>query len=328
MPDPVVSAILERSEDRLIVTGASGWLGMATLEFLFDALGEEAARRRIVCFGSAPRTLDLRNHRRVDQKALSELGDLATEPSTLFHFAFLTKDRAQSMDEAAYRAANNAISAQILSQIDRIGVDRVLLASSGAAYAGADDQSIAPEMRLYGEMKRSDELRFAEWAEGAGRRLAIARIFNVTGPYINKHQAYAFASFLLDGLAGRPIEVRASHCVVRGYVAIREVMALALALLHESQAPGVIRFDTGGEPMELGRVADFVADQFPSSHVVRAPIGSAVSDSYHGDFEAYARLLSTHGIASVSMKEQVRETMDYLKLIVGPNNDACSPALA
>jgi nucleoside-diphosphate-sugar epimerase len=64
-------------------------------------------------------------------------------------------------------------------------------------------------MRLYGSLKREDEERFAAWADAAGKRAVIARIFALTGPYINKPGAYAIASFLADAMAARPVEVRA-----------------------------------------------------------------------------------------------------------------------
>ena len=79
----------------------------------------------------------------------------------------------------------------------------------------------------------------------------IARLFNLSGPYINKHQAYALAQFILDAQAGRPVEVRAPKPVYRSFVSIRELMSLAFALLGQSTS-GVTRFDSGGEVLELG----------------------------------------------------------------------------
>lgn len=311
MLDPhVIQKLTSRVDRRIIVTGAGGWLGLATLELLADALGENFARC-VGCFGSSARDLALRGGRTVPQLPLAALGELPPRPSWLLHLAFLTKDRAERMNEADYRSANRAIGDTVLAALDNIGVEAVFLASSGAALR-ADDAAAAPAMRLYGALKRDDEDRFAAMAKATGRRLVIARIFALTGPYINKHEAYAIASFMLDALAGRPVMVRAPKPVVRGYVAIRELMALVFALLDEQQG-GITRFETGGEPLELAEVAAIVATAVPGGSVNRASIGDEIADRYHGDPAAYTALLARHHIAPVPLARQIEEAIDYLQ---------------
>lgn len=310
MLEPRIAESLARESQRIIVTGAGGWLGLATLELLADTLGADF-ERRVVCFGSSERQLELRGGRRVRQLPLATIRDLPSQPTWLLHFAFLTKDRAELMTETEYRAANGAIGDTVLAALGPIGVEAVFLASSGAAYR-ADDPSAAPAMRLYGDLKLADETRFAAWAEQTGARLAIGRIFALTGPYINKHEAYAMASFMLDGLAGRPIAVRAPRPVVRAYVAIRELMSLVFALLA-ARSDGIVRFDSGGEPLELAEVAAAVARAFPGGKVERAAISNSDADRYHGDCAAYAALLAENGITPVELDRQVQETIDYLR---------------
>jgi len=310
MLDLQVAQALARSGKRVVVTGAGGWLGLATLDSLAAALGDVFAHR-VVAFGSSARTLTLRDGITVAQRPLADLALLDAEPTWVLHFAFLTKDRAETMDEAAYRAANAEIRETVLAHLDRIGAQAVFVASSGAAYK-AQDLAASVAMRLYGELKAEDEARFAAWGEAAAKRVVIARIFNVTGPYINKHQAYALASFILDGIAGRPIEVRAPRRVVRGYVPIAELISLALAEMAAAPS-GTARFDTGGEPLDLGDVAQVVAQHFPGTSVRRAHIGEPNADIYHGDPANYAALLRRHGIAPELLAAQVAKTIDYLQ---------------
>lgn len=302
---------LRSSRRRIVIVGAGGWLGSATCELLHNALGPDFTAR-VRCFGSSRRTLRLRGFE-VEQAPLTELALLAPTPSVVLHLAFLTKDRADKMDPAAYVAANAALSATVRDALDAIGATGVFVASSGAAYA-ADAPDAAPAMRLYGELKRLDEEVFVGWAEARGASAVIARIFNIAGPYINKHQNYALASFILDALAERAITVRAPHRVVRGYVAIRELMSLVLALLLSNEQHGVVRFDTGGEPAELGEVASAVAGILNAVAVERAALTSPHEDRYVGDRATYDRLLLREGIALIPFAEQVRDTADYLAL--------------
>jgi UDP-glucuronate decarboxylase len=310
MLDERVAQRLVRSGWRVVVTGAGGWLGLATLDSLAGALGAQFATR-VFAFGSAAKDLQLQGGMKVAQRPLDELASLAPQPTLLLHYAFLTKDRAEQMDVAHYRAANAAIGDKVLAALASIGTQGVFVASSGAAYK-AEDIHVSEAMRLYGSLKVEDEARFVRWAENTAKRLVIGRIFNVTGPYINKHQAYALASFILDGLAGRDIVVRSPREVVRAYVAISELVSLVLAELSKENT-GIVRFDTGGEPLELAAVAEAVAMHFDGVGVVRTAITQAPADCYYGNVTAYAAKLAQHGIESLPLAQQIAKTIDYLR---------------
>lgn len=304
-----IATALRASPQRIVVTGASGWLGRVTLDLLHDALGDAFAAR-VVCFGSRRAEVRLSATNVIEQRPLSEIGALPRQPTLLLHFAFLGKDRAEAMPEAEYRAANRAIRQAVLDALDPIGVEAVFVASSGAA-RHADDASASPAMRLYGTLKREDEDAFASWAEARGVSAVIGRIFNISGPHINKLNSYALSSFVLDALAGRPVVVRARHEVRRGYVAIRELMSLVFALLLERQS-GVTRFDSGGNEIELGALAAMIASSLDCP-VERPATGEGAPDIYLGDDPAYRRLLGRHAIASVPLAEQIAETVTFLK---------------
>jgi nucleoside-diphosphate-sugar epimerase len=310
---PEVREILRHGDQRVVITGAGGWIGRATLALLADALGSDV-HRRVVCFGSAARQLKLGIGLTFDQRPLTELPSLDWHETVLLHLAFLTKDKVAGMPAGEYRRANLALSATVMSALEGIGANRVFLASSGAA-GFADDENAASDLRFYGQLKRDDEDRFATWAnESSDRRLVIGRIFNISGPHINKHQHYALASLILDALAGRELTIKAPHAVVRGHVAIRELMSLVFALLLHKTSDAVTRFESGGEPMELGEVATVVAEELGTSVAARGPLLREGANVYVGDHEAYSDLLARHGVEPVSFRTQVVETASYLKV--------------
>lgn len=297
---------------RIVVVGASGWIGKAVLTMLDAALGRAQAAARIVCFGSTARTLEITPCFMMAQQSLADLAALAPAPTLLLHLAFLTKDKVGSIDDAAYSRENRALSEHVLAALGSVGVDRLFVASSGAA-AFADDPAAAHDLRLYGALKRDDEARFAAWAEADPdhRRAVIARIFNISGPFINKHGTYALASFILDALAGRPIRVRAPMAVTRGYVGVDELLSLVFAILLAAEAPTVLRFDTGGEPLELGDVAAQVAKVLGGS-VDRVAITDAAGNQYVGDHAGYGRLLARFQIDHVPLDHQINETARFI----------------
>jgi hypothetical protein len=71
-------------------------------------------------------------------------------------------------------------------------------------------------------------------------------------------------------------------------------------------------FDTGGEPMEMGEIADAVASTLGGCAVERAALGEGRADIYVGDDGAYRALLEQYGIESVPFTQQVTETAQFL----------------
>lgn len=303
---PGVAEMVEASKMRIVVTGAGGWIGLATLELLKSALGDAFAGR-VCAFGSSNRDLRLRDGTTIAQRPLSALADLPPVPTIVLHLAFLTKDLAEAMTKSDYRAANRAIDDRVLGALDRIDARAIFVASSGAAAS----TNPAPAMQRYGSLKREQEQRFADWAGHIGKRAVISRLFNLSGPYINKQSSYALAAFIRDALDGGPIVIRAPHRVIRSYVAIRELMSLVFALLLDGSAK-ITRFDSGGEPIEMQAIAEAVAAQVGNVTISRPPLDPTASDDYVGDAAGYAALLHTHRIAPVTFVQQVAETIDYL----------------
>lgn len=305
--DPGALAALAADQRRIVVVGAGGWIGRASLRGIHAALGEEIFAARVAAFGSTARSIDLGDGIAVQQHRLDELADLPPQPTILFHLAFLTKDKVAGMDHAEYCAANRALSAKVLNSLSPIGVDRLFVASSGAA-AFADDPQASEDLRIYGGLKREDEDQFAAWASSdAGRRAVITRIYSLSGPFINKHDTYALASFIDDALAGRPIAVHAPMRVLRSYIAIRELISLVLAQLLGEFGQQLYRYDSGGHALELGEVAREVAKVFGGT-VDRAFITSPQDNVYAGDCHTYASLLEEAGIAAVALDRQIQDT--------------------
>jgi UDP-glucuronate decarboxylase len=296
---------------RVVVVGAGGWLGLATLELLHALFGD-VFPERVTCFGSTARTLALRGRLTVEQQPLSRLAGLPARPTLVLHLAFLTQEKAKAMPEADYIAANRGISGVVLEALDTIGADGVFLPSSGAVYM-VDQPEAQASMRLYGRLKRDDEAAFADWSRRRRKRAVIARVFNLSGPYINKQSSYALACFIADALAGRPIEIRATRPVLRSYVAISELMSVAFGALTDGEA-GPVLFDTAGENIyEMSDIAAVVEDTLGHGRGVRRPpLTESEPDRYTGDGAVYRRLRALLGIEPVAFTLQVEETSRFM----------------
>lgn len=302
---------LADSDERVIITGADDWGGMATLEMLRALLGE-AFYRRVRCFGVGERTLRLRGGVEVTQRPLEQLAGLRAHSSIVLHLAFLIHGGSTQMPGEAYAAINREITDQVRASLDPIGTRALFLGSSGAVYL-TDDPTVGESKRQYGALKRLDEARFARWASEAGHRVAIGRVFNISGPYIKKWPSYALSSFIADAQAGRPIAIEATKKVYRSYVALEELMSVVFGVLTDPVG-GVVTFDTlGGEVVELDDLARSVQAALGREvGISRPPLTDAAPDRYVGDGATYRRLLAKYGVRHTPLAEQIRQTAEYM----------------
>jgi len=294
---------------RYVVTGASGWLGRATLDELHRILGPQAFAARVHAYAGADRQVLLRGGGSVAAQALARLDALPAGPPTLLlHYAFVTPDMVAGTP--AFIAANDTIAATVERAIRRLRPSGMVLMSSGATYRGDD-----PAREPYGARKRQDESRFA--AQDCGR-LVTCRLFNLSGPYINNLDHYVLACLIGDALAGRPLRLRAVRPVWRSYVHVSDVVRLTLGL---ATAPGPsVCFDTAGDvALEVGALAERVRavlgrDALP---IERSWNPAAPADRYLGDGALMHRLAAASGVRFRPIEEQIADTAAYLRGLTG-----------
>ena len=201
------AARLRESKLRVVVTGASRWLGQASLEMLESALGDDL-HSRVFAFASRARSLNLRSGREIALETLDDVLHLDPAPTLLLHYAFLGQDRTLDIEADDYARRNAGIRKIVGDAMQKIQVTHLFLSSSGAVYGlpTSADRSLCPDpvRNPYGMQKILDEDHFLGVYRGLGARMAIARIFNLSGPYINKDDAYALYSVINAVLAGGP----------------------------------------------------------------------------------------------------------------------------
>jgi dTDP-glucose 4,6-dehydratase len=148
-------------------------------------------------------------------------------------------------------ASSGAVYGRQPADLPQIGEDFV----PGAAGGLGDDK------QNYAEAKRLSEARIA--ALGAlGIRTAIARCFAFVGHYLPRDQHFAIGNFLANGLAGRPIEVKARKAVYRSYMHADDLVRW-LMTMAESAEPTARIYNVGSnEAFTMGEIAQVVAARF------------------------------------------------------------------
>ena len=299
---------LAQGDERFAVTGASGWFGLATLDLLLAALGPKGFDARVSAFAGTGRPLRVGGVAEVDARPLPELASLDPPPTHLLHYAYPTPDKVPSLGLEAFLRATTDISLALVAAISREGLSGVFFTSSGAVY-GADGR-FAGDLATdpYGATKVLHELTVRQACRDAGATSVVARVFSVSGPSPTSSRLYALGDFVAHVLAGEPIRVRARGPVLRSYVAITDVVTVALAELLEPSSPDLV-FDTGGdEVIEIGDLARRVGKVLgrPDLPVLRHFDPVLPPDRYLGDPSAIAALAARVGMTLLPLDEQIR----------------------
>ncbi|MGC3962320.1 MAG: NAD-dependent epimerase/dehydratase family protein [Rhodocyclaceae bacterium] len=316
---PVHAALVEQirsSETRYVIVGAGGWIGRACAEYLASVLGD-AALKRVSLYGSSARVLNTDAGISLPVRELGRDADypLPGRPTVVLHCAFLTMDKVGGMSAEDYVTRNLQIRRQAADVMRSCGATGVMVLSSGAIYDFLSPRPGRPaDANLYGRLKFEDECYFSGIADALGASFVCPRVFNISGPYINKPATYALASFILDALRGKAIGIRANRPVMRAYMPVQTLIEVTLSLLAEGRSPGVFDY-AGGAEIEVGALAQQVIDVTRSTATIERPeLDAALApDRYIGSGEALATAMRDYGMVVRGMRDQILDTVDYLR---------------
>ena len=283
--------------DRVLVTGASGWLGRTALDLLAP-LGlptlAVASRARIIRVGDCE----------IECRAWEDREVAAFAPTVVLDCAFLTRDRVGDMPLGDYVAANRTLTERLVYATQLAGVRLALTISSGAAVYPHDALDRRVEHNPYGYLKREAEHRLAQAAAESGAVPVVARAWSISGAHVQKPQGYALGSMILAAASGA-IRITARHPVFRRYVLAEELLALGIA--EGSVGPATI--DSGGELVEMAELAARIAAVVrPDAVISRDEADPREPDNYHSDGQDWEMRCQRWDLASASLGRQIEIT--------------------
>ena len=283
--------------DRVLVTGASGWLGRTALDLLAP-LGlptlAVASRARIIRVGDCE----------IECRVWEDREVAAFAPTVVLDCAFLTRDRVADMPLGDYVAANRTLTERLVYATQLAGVRLALTISSGAAVYPHDALDRRVEHNPYGYLTREAEHRRAQAAAESGAVPVVARAWSISGAHVQKPQGYALGSMILAAASGA-IRITARHPVFRRYVLAEELLALGIA--EGSVGPATI--DSGGELVEMAELAARIAAVVrPDAVISRDEADPREPDNYHSDGQDWEMRCQRWDLASASLGRQIEIT--------------------
>lgn len=265
------------------ISGATGWLGLETIDRLSSSISGNSLR----LFSSNGRSLVSSNNARlVTQDFL-----LADPPETLegfIHLAFLTREKVSTVGYSEYVSRNISLISKACKIIETSRPKWIVLVSSGAIYDRNTGELETDCLKNpYGFCKRIEENLILDSANKVGANVVIGRLWGATGGLMPLNSAYAISDFIQSAHHHKQINIRSAGWVFRRYVDAGDFMQV----LCEAAIRGeTITINSGGPKTEIGALATLVSDHFDDIKIVR-PVQDDLTDDYFPrdhEFEALA----------------------------------------
>jgi nucleoside-diphosphate-sugar epimerase len=278
--------------DRILVTGATGWLGrelIARLRLLRPEVPILAVASQHRTVHAGPLKIDAVAW---DLDAISQW-----KPTIVVHLAFLTRELEAVLGWREYESRNRQLSDLATHSYGLPSIRAFVYASSGAA--------ISPGSGSYGLLKAQDEERFREQGRVSGVPTVVARVWSVSGEWCPKSDLFALYDLIRQTRMGPVVHINAAHEVVRRYVDAGEYLEICLALAG-SGSNGAI--DSGGQRVELGELALRIQQILGIVRPIERPESSGTSDVYCSESSSMTRLARQFGVALSGLEDQIRRS--------------------
>lgn len=226
---------------RVLVTGASGFLGAALSRRLLEGGAEVTALVRQT--SDLWRLEGIADHLRLRRADLEDgetlLGALRdARPDFVFHAA-MSHGHPGAAQQASYLAAVAAATTNLLEALRHVAFERVVALGSSLEYGAAreplsESRPLAPTT-VRGAAKAASSRRFLEFARAERRAVAVLRPFSVYGPWEDPSRFVPKA--VASVLAGKPFDL-AGPGFRRDPVFVDDVVDACLLIARTAAADG------------------------------------------------------------------------------------------
>ena len=290
--------------NRILITGASGWVGRETIGLLQDLFGDEFSHR-VTLAGSRNSIVSVngvtRHVRRLFEINPEEHFD------AVIHLAFLTQEKANIMGAEEFMRRNRELSEFVYKLCQSSHVGHLIVASSGAADPIVLEAFKDPAKRIYGELKRESEELFSELLRHDRAKVEICRIWSISGSHFLTPTKYALGNFIEQAKSTGNIHLANPALVRRAYIDAGEMMGVLLLDLLKGSGQLI---SSGGFDTSLQELARLVLDEFNPRGQVIVPTQSDEhqDDIYAPDVEPFNALAKSFGVELSNLEEQIRIT--------------------
>ncbi len=259
------------SKPKIIITGAGGWLGTSTIQFLTNSRRYDNIE--LILLTSDGRDVWIVNRLFKTHKFTEYKVEAFSNIIGIVHLAFVTKGRVFDNTFDFYVLQNREITDIAVKLIKTANPLWVTMVSSGAA--AKFNSSI--EKDPYGFLKLEEELAISRVSAELGLGFSIGRLWGAMGVDMPINRNYAISDFICQAFESKKIIIESSKLTYRYYCDSRKFMEICITLA-EQQYNKI--FDSGGFKVEIGYLAKLVSLQTASNLMPRTLSTCVELDQY------------------------------------------------
>jgi UDP-glucuronate decarboxylase len=288
----------------IIITGASGWLGRASLQYFYkifqDKIGE-----LVFPISASQKKITLTNNFSIKTYDYSHNFD-KNKTYIIFHYGYATKDKLAILSDDEFNKNCEKINYSLHQIIKNNRIESLIFPSSGAIYN---------QNNSYAKNKINDELYFLELSKKYNFNLMIPRIFNIGGPFINKPENYALNNFILQAKANKKIIINANNDVLRSYIHVNNLIDLFFKWIIDKDKETPLIFDVSHpNKIEIKDLAQKIIEVLKIDCEVISPNYNSQnpSDDYVGDSRKISSLCKRYQIDLENLEQIILDTNLFL----------------
>lgn len=291
--------LFDGSTDRVLVRGASGWLGRELIAILLDnsvPFLPIGSANKTINFG--PKVVE------IFEDDFNRSADF--QPNWLFDFAHLTKDKETSFSVSDFLNMNLRINQVGLEYLKLASLNYAVFTSSGAAVTSEANPYFGSP---YAESKRHmEELVWSSAKEFRGE-VAVMRPWSITGIHVQRPLDYAFSNLALQANSGK-ILINSPQRVFRRFTAVQDLLSVMVLKLRKTG--GGFTLDSGGEKVSLDHLAKIMAEEFSAEFI--EPNYQEGSNSYFSSNESWLDSCRVLSFTPVGVTQQVKQVTNAIRI--------------
>jgi nucleoside-diphosphate-sugar epimerase len=295
----------QKTKSRIVITGAAGWLGRSLINVLVEILGQDCLNQ-LELYGSRERWIKLQSGKNLFIRNLSSFNS-AGDIELFAPFAFMTQEKMNSQSKESYIQANEYLINCHQKIIESSSINSAITFSSGIVSFEPFTLNRPDSFWTYRDLKRVEEDRYLELFSRHGVIYSSCRLFSISGSEMKDPLKYALGNLISQAVLEKKIVVESPILVYRKYVDAEQLCRILFLLTTSGRNTF---FESSGEKIEVGSLANLVAEHFSiSSDKVSVPEKREnISDEYFSVDPSMEEFFAKYGLDRFDIKTQIGNT--------------------
>lgn len=292
---------------KVIITGATGWLGRASLQAIKKVM-PEVKPQDLILYASRARSHSDPSFGVVNVQELASSEVITKKVDLFISLALKTRDYSMKMDEEEYLESNKALIKKNLELMKSVNPQKIILISSGVVSKYLEENGT---LDPYTEVKILEEKLFNEFAQQTNSQLVILRLWGATGALMTEPLKYAIGNLMHQAETTNQIIINSNTEVFRRYTDATQIFEVLIRAIQIGYS-GTL--NSGGVIVEIEVLAQRISDYYGKSiEIVRNLESGGEPDFYVPTDSEFDELAKCVGVSLLNLEDQIALTAKSVK---------------